>query len=350
MWGEVETQHHEGAARSLGSEVGAALNEPDLERASAAMARYLSASRTLGSLHARHDRKRLNGASAGEFAEGQGRRLARSVQYRLRPAAEAFLGLESNDFDSAAHGERVPRLRALMEPFDAALGRKALDDRFFAEAGGRAKANDNRRLLGVGQVWTGALLCGEATRYQRYREGASSYGARYHGPERLALTLKDQGERVQFQGLLTAQNLPSAGAWRRRNPQTGAWARTARPESTQFVVVTYDPRDLAVSLRFGAVDRAAHVERHGNESYVRDTEGDWQRFNGSGRLDPSKPAISGRIDRRWEYIDRTCSEFTLSPSGPAGTASELAVEDAPEPSEGPSAGDASAGDGCCLPS
>lgn len=350
VWGEVEAQHHEGAAQSLESEVRAALNEPDLKRASAAMARYLSASRTLGSLHARRDRGKLNGASPGEFAEGQGRRLARSVQYRLRPAAEAFLGFGSSDFDSAAHGERIPRLRALMEPFDAALGGEALDGRFFAESREVAKANDNRRFLGVGQVWTGALLCGEATRYQRYREGSSSYGARYHGPERLALTLelteaKNQGARVQYQGMLTAQNLPSEVEWRHRNPQTGTWARTARPESTQFVVLSYDTRNLAVTLFNGAVDRAAHIERHGKESYVRDTEGDWQAFNGSGSLDPSKPAISGRIDRRTPYIDRTCSEFTLSPSGPAGTASELVVEDAPGPSEGPGAGEGSAGDG-----
>lgn len=351
VWGEVETEHHKGAAGALESEVRAALNEPDLRRASIAMARYLSASRTLGSLHARHDRKRLNGASAGKFAESQGRRLAGSVQYRLRPAAEAFLGTGSHDFDSAAHGERLPRLRALMEPFDAALGEEALDERFFRETGEVAKANDNRRLLGVGQVWTGALLCGEATRYQRYRQGASRYGSRYHGPERLALTLElteeaeGQGQSTLYQGLLTAQNLPDSGTWRERNPQTGEWARTARPESTQFVVVTYDPRDLAVSLRFGAVDRAAHVERHGDESYVRGTEGDWQRFNGSGRLDPSKPAISGRIDRRWEYIDRTCSEFALSPSGPARSEPRAAVDDGQGPSEGSGAGGGSAGDG-----
>ena len=333
VWRVVEADFYREIAKRSESVLEAALHFGDLGRASEALDDYIQVSQTLGSLYARHEKSRLNGANAKEHAENAGRSLFRRVEPAFLQAATAFLGTESADFDSAALAERETRLRELAAPFNAALGTEVLDASFLHEARETAKANSQRKILQVGQVWKGAVLCGEATGYRQYRAGSDRRGAHYHGPERLALTLElidteDRGARMLFQGKLTAENLPTNAGWRSRKPETGNWIGTGRPASTQFVALVYHPRLLTVEINYGVVDRASHIERYGeSRHYVGNVEGSWHQFYGQGTMAPSPPEIKGRMERR--YIDDTCTEFSLAPSQPS--APEFALDDGEDP-------------------
>ena len=341
VWWTVEAEFLQSMASSSESEIRAALDEGDLEQAAAQLNDFLQVSETLGSLYARHDKPKLTGANAEEHAKQAGRRLLEGVERQFAQAAATFLGSESADLVPGELAEREALLREIVAPFNAVLGREALDDSFFHEAHETARANAQRNLLRVGQVWTGAVLCGEASDYRRYRAGSNSRGARYHGPERLALSLElveaqEQGARLLFQGILTAQNLPSNAGWRHRDPDSGDWKNTARPSSTQFVRLAYQPRLLTVELRYGVLDHASHVERYGESRYyVGNVEGSWQQFRGQGTMTPSPPLIKGRISQR--YIDDTCTEFSLSPSRSTDSATESGPAHDPTPLNEPDA-------------
>ena len=117
-----------------------------------------------------------------------------------------------------------------------------------------------------------------------------------------------------FQGKLTAQNLPSNAGWRYWDAETSNWRKTARPASTQFVTLAYHPRLLTVALKYGVLDRASHIEKYGESRYyIGNVEGTWHQFQGKGTMSPSPSLIKGRMERR--YIDDTCKEFSLAPSG-----------------------------------
>lgn len=337
IWGAKAIQMYGALVRSSQAEVANAIAERDLERAAAEVQTYLERSRELGGLYARHDKSKLVGANANEHADAAGRRLFERIRPSLGHAAAEVLGSASNEFDSQALADREPRVRELLAPIETALGREVLDDAFFHDARQKAKVNTQRRLLGVGQVWKGTILCGEATDYRQHRAGSSRRGARYHGPEHLGLTLEileagRQGARMTFQGKLTAQNLPSRTDWRYRDQASGSWRNTRRPGSTQFVTLTYQPDLLTVAIAYGVLDHAAHVERYGEgRDYTGNVEGAWQRFQGQGTMAPSPPSITGRMVRR--YIDNTCTEFSLAPEQPASSRAEFVLEDEGTPED-----------------
>ena len=316
--GKTAISLYERTARTVGARIETAIDERKLADAAEGLEEYLDLSRKLGSLYARHEESKLRGDNATAHAERAGRDLIARIRPLLRDAAEDELGAESDDFDAETLAALGPRIRDSMAPFDAALGEEVLGVDFFHAARERAKLNVQRRVVRVGQVWTGAIRCGEATGYRQYRAGSNRRGVLYHGPERLNLRLEileggQQGATMRFQGLLTAQNLPADGRWRNWDSDSERWTNAGKRESTQFVVLTYHPRLLTVELNYGVLDRASHIERYGeSRNYVGNVDGDWQRFDAKGTLTASPPSMAGRMTRR--YVDDTCRDFTLAVS------------------------------------
>ena len=318
--GKTEISLYERTARAIGARIEFAIDDGALADAAEALEEYLDLSRTLGSLYARHQESKLRGDNAAAHAERAGKDLIARIRPLLLEAAEAELGAESDDFDAETLAALEPRIRESMAPFDAALGEDVLGDAFFHTARERVKLNIQRRIVRVGQVWTGAIRCGEATRYRQYRAGSNRRGARYHGADRLNLRLEiletgQQGATMRFQGLLTAQNLPEDDRWRNWDPAAERWTNAGKRESTQFVVLTYHPRLLTVELHYGVLDRASHIERYGeSRNFVGNVDGDWQPFDAKGTLTAAPPSMAGRMAR--QYVDDTCTSFSLALSGP----------------------------------
>ena len=323
--GKTAISLYERTARAIGARIEFAIDDGALADAAEALEEYLDLSRKLGSLYARHEESKLRGDNAAAHAERAGKDLIASIRPLLTDAAEADLGAESDDFDAETLAALEPRIRESMAPFDAALGEDVLGDAFFHDARERAKLNVQRRAVRVGQVWTGAIRCGEATRYRQYRAGANRRGARYHGADRLNLRLEileagQQGATMRFQGLLTAQNLPENGHWRNWDSASERWTNAGKRESTQFVVLTYHPRLLTVELHYGVLDKASHIERYGeSRNFVGNVDGDWQPFDAKGTLTASPPSMAGRMTR--QYVDDTCTDFSLAVRGPGAPAS-----------------------------
>ena len=327
--GKTAISLYERTARTVGARIESAIDARKLADAAEGLEEYLDLSRKLGSLYARHEESKLRGDNAPAHAERAGKGLIARIRALLLEAAEAELGAESDDFDAETLAAVEPRIRESMAPFDAALGEDVLGDEFFHAAREQAKLNVQRRVFRVGQVWTGAIRCGVATRYRQNRTGSNRRGALYHGAERLTLRLEiveagQQGATMRYQGLLTAQNLAESGRWRKWDSAAERWTNAGKRESTQFVVLTYHPRLLTVELHYGVLDRALHIERYGeSRNFVGNVDGDWQPFDAKGTLSASPPSMAGRMTRR--YVDDTCTDFTLALSGPGVPASTAAA-------------------------
>ena len=173
---------------------------------------------------------------------------------------------------------------------------------------------------------------------------------------KLELVEAQGGDRaeMQFQALLTAQNLPDGDRWRQWDPEAKAWTNSEKESSSQFAVLSYRPALLTIDLGYGVLDRRRHIEKYGQSEYwVRETNGAWHDFHGRGSINLDEGAISGKMTRR--YIDDTCAtfRFTLgdaSPgpeadsdsqlprdasSGPGLSAEEAATSGGKQPSAGP---------------
>ena len=330
--GKTAIRLFERAARAASAHVDVAIEDREFGEAVEAVENYLDLSRNLGSLYARHENSKLRGDNAKAHADQAGKDLFVRIRPLLVEAAAERLDAESDDFDTETLAAREPRVRELVAPFEAALDEEVLSEDFFHAAQERAKLNLQRRVVRAGQVWTGAIRCGEATGYRQYRAGSNRRGVRYHDAERLNLRLEileagRQGTTMRFQGLLTAQNLPEDGRWRNWDSASERWRNAAKRESTQFVVLTYHPRLLTVELKYGVLDRASHIERYGeSRNYVGNVDGNWQPFDAKGTLTASPPSMAGRMSRR--YVDDTCTDFSLAVSGPGASAS--AAEGSPD--------------------
>lgn len=312
---QTEIRLHRRAAASLDDWVELALDGNDFDAAAAAVKEYMGVQGALATLYARHDKSKLAAPERRAHLAKIRDRLASRLQPKLREGALAIAGASAQDGDQPAAVE--DHVRQWAKPFNAALGREALDEAFLREVREQGELAVRRAAVQVGQVWTGWIQCQETANLRRYKDRAGSRGARYHGVDRMAAKLElleSQGGDLavaRFQGLLTAQNLPGKDAWRQWDPANEAWTNSEKASSSQFVVLTYRPALMTAELGYGVLDRRKHVEKYGqSDHWVSQVDGAWQGFFGSGSVDLDEGSISGRMTRR--YIDDTCRTFRFT--------------------------------------
>lgn len=346
---QTEIRLHKRAAASLNEQVESALDGNDFDAAAAAVKEYMGVQGALATLYARHDKSELTAPDRKTHLSKVGDRLTSRLQPKLREGALAIAGASVRNGAQPVDAEG--RVRQWAEPFNSALGHDVLDEAFLREVREQGELVVRRGAVQVDQVWTGWIQCQEAANLRRHKDGAGSRGAQYHGVDRMAAKLElleSQGGDlavVRFQGLLTTQNLPSRDAWRQWDPAKEVWTNSEKASSSQFVVLTYRPALMTVSLDYGVLDRSRHVEKYGpSDHWVGQVNGAWQRFHGSGSIDFQEESISGKMTRR--YIDDTCRTFRFAlgevedvgdslPRPEAGAASPLSPSDSP-PGLGPS--------------
>ena len=313
---QTEIRLHKRAAASLNEQVESALDGNDFDAAAAAVKEYMDVQGALATLYARHDKSEFAAPDRKAHLSKVGDRLASRLQPKLREGALAIAAASAQNGDQLVAAE--DRVRQWVEPFNSALGRDVLDEAFLREVREQGELVVRRGAVQVDQVWMGWIQCQEAANLRRHKDGARSRGAQYHGVDRMAAKLElleSQGGGdlavVRFQGLLTAQNLPSRDAWRQWDPTKEAWENSEKASSSQFVVLTYRPALMTVSLDYGVLDRSRHVEKYGpSDHWVGQVNGAWQSFHGSGSIDFQEESISGKMTRR--YIDDTCRTFRFA--------------------------------------
>ena len=328
---------YEAVSNNFSQQILEHLRNREIEESLAAVKDYLDLNEDLASLYSRHQKGELAGPDrAAHLAE-----VKSDLADRIAPSLVMTLGqmFDPEALDSSSLEEKVAEMQAWIAPYESALDATIVDEKFFREFRENVNLNSQRKAVQVGQTWTGWINCGEATAYKQYKAGSNSRGAYYHGPERLNIELKllevsSNDTRMIFQGMLTAQNFSERSNWRYRETSSGTWKNNSKLASSQFVVLTYHPRLLTVSLEYGVLNRSNHVETFGESRYyVGNTDGTWWQFHGRGTLGQSHRQIEGKLSKR--YVDDTCSAFSLRLSNDTApvTASEAVFALTPVASE-----------------